>query len=227
MDRPSAPHRRPTAPEDAALARAAVDDARLATLVTYGRHPSRQSETVVDVRARDDGSLEVELAPAAPAVRQLLARPLATVHLAPPGHPPVLVHGAARRLPGRSGTGPLVFHVEAAAVRLGEHCRAVDPDGYAAGAATPVGLLDRRAPYVLAHVNAAHADLLLQQVRAAGHDAVYAAATALDARGLTVVAVGLHGAAELRLPFVAELARPGHLPAALSALLTRRCDCRA
>lgn len=227
MAEPTAPRRPPTAPEDAALARAAVDEARRATLVTYGRHPSRQAETVVDVRAREDGSLEVELAPAAHAVRQLLARPLATVRLAPPGHPPVLVHGAARRLPGRSDSGHLVFHVEAAAVRLDEQCRAVDPDRYAARTLTPVDLLERRAPYVLAHVNAAHADLLLQQVRAAGHDAVYAAATALDASGLTVVAVDPHGAVRVRLPFVAQLARPGHLPAALSALLTRRCDCRA
>lgn len=227
MAEPTSPRTRPTAPQDAALARAAVDAARVATLVTYGRHPSRQSETAVDVRAREDGSLEVELAPAAHAVRQLLARPLATVHLAPPGHPPVLVHGAARRLPGRNDDGRLVFHVEAAAVRLGEQSRAVDADRYAVGPATAVDLLDRRAPYVLAHVNAAHADLLLQQVRAVGHDALYASATALDACGLTVVAVDPHGADQLRLPFVAELTRPGHLPAALSALLTQRCDCRA
>lgn len=215
-----------SAREAVALARAAVATARVGTLVTYARHPSGQLATTVEVAARQDGSVEVRLAPRSQAVRQLLARPLATVSLAPPGSPPVLLHGAARRLPGTAG-GQVVFHVEAAAVRVGEHCRPVDVRDYRAHPPETDVVLAHQAAHVLAHLNASHGDLLSAHLRGAGRRVEFAVATHVDARGLTVQAVGRSGVETVRLPFLVELGRPEHLPAALSALLSRRCDCDA
>lgn len=214
-----------TAHEACALARVAVAAARVGTLVTYARHPSGQLSTAVEVAARADGSVEVRLAARSHAVRQLLARPLATVSIAPVGCPPVLLHGAARRLPGATDDGRVVFHVEAAAVRVGEHCRPVDTRDYAAHRPGADVVLRHQAAQVLEHLNASHADLLAAHVRDAGHRGDYVLATRVDAGGLTVQVVGRSGVETVRLPFVVALTRPEHLPAALSALLSRRCDC--
>lgn len=214
-----------SAREATVLARAAVAAARVATLVTYARHPSGQHTTAVAISPRDDGSVEVRLDPGSHAVRLLLARPLATVSLAPVGSPQVLLHGAARRLPRTPGDGRVTFHVEAAAVRVGEHCRPVDPRDYAACSPTASLVLEQHAPAVLAHLNDAHHDLLLAHLRAAGQRPDFALATHLDADGVVVQVVQRTGVETVRLAFPVPLRRAEHLPAALAALFTRRCDC--
>lgn len=219
-------HPAPTsADEGADLARASVEAAKVATLVAYGRHPSAQTATVVAVAARPDGSVEVRLATDAPAVRQLLARPLATVSLALPAGPPVLLHGAAHRLPGVGADGRVVFHVEAGAVRVGELCRPVDVRAYAASRPGAADVLRALAPAALSHLNAAHGAALADRLRADGRHAEVALATRLDARELTVAALDRSGVRTVRLPFAAPLERAEHLPAALAALLTSRCSC--
>lgn len=63
----------------AVQARTAVDQARTGTLTTYARQPGARPTTCVAVRGRDDGGVEVELEPGSLAVRQVLARPLASL----------------------------------------------------------------------------------------------------------------------------------------------------
>lgn len=119
------------------LARTSVDRARVGTLTTYARRPSGQHTTTANVRARVDGSVEVHLAPAAVPVRRLLARPVATLQVAPPWCEPVRLHGAVRRLPGTSERGDLVFHLEIAAVRVGSPAVPAGRGGVLGGRAGP------------------------------------------------------------------------------------------
>lgn len=93
----------------AAAARASVAAARIGTLTTYARHPSGQHSSAVTVHPQRNGAVEFHLARNAHGVRQLLARPAATLELAPAGCQPVLLHGAAHRLPGLGSNGTLRF----------------------------------------------------------------------------------------------------------------------
>lgn len=203
-------------PDDAVDARTSVDCARVGALTTCARQPGSRHTTTVAVRARADGSVEVQLARDACAVRQLLARPVAVLRVAPVACEPVLLHGSARRLPGVSPTGALVFHLEVAAVRVGSPAVLVDPPTYAAAEPDP---LRADAPAVLSRVNAGHAEALAACLRAGGHDAAFAHATRLDSGGLTVVAVGSQGVDTVRLQFPAPVARLADLPASLGCVL--------
>lgn len=210
--------------DDAVCARTSVDRARVGALTTYARHPSGQRTTSVGLQARPDGAVDVHLASGAPAVAQLLARPLATLQVAPPWCEPVLLSGGARRLPGRTEHGALVFRLEVAAVRVG--CPPVLVDGCAYAAARP-DPLRRDAPEVLAHLDEGHADALSACLRARGRDVAFAHATRLDAGGLTVVAVGQDGVETVRLRFPSPVATLDDLPPSLAWVLRRGCGCRA
>ena len=206
----------------AAQARTAVDRASVGVLTTYGRQPTSSYTTCVAVRARDDGGVEVELAKEALAVRQLLARPLASVRVAPLGWEPVLLHGAADRLPGLGRHGLLRFHVHAWAVRVGSPPALLDEATYTAAEPDP---LRHDAPQVLAHLNSAHAEALATCLRVRGHDAGFAQATRLDAAGLTVLAVSEVGADTVRLDFPAPIADLRELPPSLRNVLSPDCRC--
>lgn len=209
-------------PEAAALARTSVDCARVGRLTTYARRPSDTHVSSVPVRARPDGTVEVRLALDAVAARQLLARPVAALRVAPVGHEPVLLHAGARRLPGWSGRGELVFHLAVATVRVGSAGVLLDEAAYRAAEPDP---LRHDAPAVLAHLNDGHADALAACLRAGGHEAAFARATRLDAGGLTALAVGSGGVQTVRLRFPAPVATLAELPASLSWVLRPRCGC--
>lgn len=148
--------------------------------------PQCSHATVVAVRPPDDGGVEIELAKDALAVRLLLARPLASVRVAAEACEPVLLHGAACRLPGLSEQGLVRFRLHAAVVRVGTPATVLDEAAHAAAEPDP---LRHDAPHVLAHLNAGHADALATSLRASRHDAAFARATRLDAGGLTGLAV--------------------------------------
>lgn len=212
-------------PDEVALrARTAVASARVGWLTTYARHPSSQCTTCVSVRPRPDGTVEVQLGRNAVAARQLLARPVATLELCPVGSEPVVLHGAARRLPGLTDNGALLFHLDVAVVRVGT--RAVPLDGRSYFAATPDPLA-RDAPDVLSHLNGGHAAALAACLRAAGHRVVFARATVLDSDGLTVAAVTDEGVESVRLRFPHPVTHLGQLPPSLSAVLSPACGCTA
>lgn len=208
--------------ELAAQARTSVDCARVGSLTTYAHHPSRQHTNSVRVRARADGTVEIPVAMAALAARQLLARPVATLYVAPVGHEPVLLHGAARRLPGFDERGALVFHLEIAGVRVGSPSEPLPTAAYAAADPDP---LRHDAPAVLAHLNEGHVEALAACLRAGGHDAAFAHATRLDSAGLTVLAVGSTGVDKVRLRFPAPVATLEDLPVSLGGVLRPQGGC--
>ncbi len=208
--------------DDAVRARTSVDRARVGQLTTYGRHPSSSRTTSVGLAARGDGAVELHLSPAAHAVAQLLARPLATLRVAPPWCEPVVLHGGVRRLPGLTGRGELVFRLEVAVVRVGSPPVVVEEPVYAAARPDP---LRCDAPAVLAHLNEGHADALSACLRACGREAAFAEATRLDAGGLTVVAVGPDGADTVRLRFPSPVAALDELPPSLAWVLRPGCGC--
>lgn len=210
--------------DDAVRARTALDRARVGQLTAYARHPSGQRTTSVGLRVRTDGAVDVHLSPGNQAVAQLLARPLATLQVAPPWCDPVLLHGGARRLPGLTDRGELVFRLDVAVVRVGSPPAVVDGSAYAAARPDP---LRADAPAVLAHLNDGHADALAACLRASGRDVAFAQATRLDAAGLTVVAVGGAGADTVRLRFSSPVAALDELPPSLAAVLRPGCTCGA
>lgn len=180
----------------AVRARTSVERARVGALTTYARCPYGQRTTSVAVRARPDGTVTVQLGRDALGVRQLLARPLATLHVAPAECESVLLQGAARRLPGLSDSGSVVFHLEVAAVRVGDRALALDERAYFAASPSPV----RHTPHgLVSHVNSCHADWLVASLRAAGHEVSFAEATSVDAAGLLVACVNDSGAETVRL----------------------------
>ena len=211
--------------DDAALqARTSVAAARVGQLTTYARHPSSQHTASVCVHPRPDGTVEVLLAQDAVGVRQLLARPVATLEVAPPDCRPVLLHGAVRRLPGRGSNGTLRFHLDVAAVRVGAPAVLVDERSYLAVTPDP---LAHEAPAVLAHLNGGHAEALAACLRAAGRTVAYARATGLDAVGLTVAAVTPDGVDLVRLRFPQRVTALDQLPTSLAVALSPRCGCSA
>lgn len=204
-------------------ARAAVATARFAALTTYPRSaPGRPVLTSVTLECGTQGCPVIAVEAGSQAAGHLLARPLATVRVAPVGADTVTLHGAARRLPGRDGEGRLRFQVDVGAVRLGDDAPvSVDPDDYRAATYDPLAL---EAAAVLAHLRLAHAEQLAACVRACGHDAAWAEPVDLDQHGLTVLAVGLHGVDTVRLPFPRAVPRLEALPPGLRCLLLCRCD---
>lgn len=208
----------------AVRARTSVDCARTGVLTTYARHPSSQATTHVVVGPRADGTVELRLPRTSAGARQLVARPVATLRVAPAAQDPVLLHGSARRLPGIAHDGALVFHLRAAAVRVGARGALLDEQAYAAAEPDP---LRHDAPAVLAHLNGGHADALAACLRARGHDAGFAQAVRLDAGGLTVLAVGVDGVDRVRLRFPAPVHALSDLPVSLGGVLSPRCGCSA
>jgi hypothetical protein len=176
------------------------------------------------LQVRPDGAVDVHLRPGARACRSCSQRPLATLRVAPPWCEPVLLHGGARRLPGLTDGGALVFRLEVAAVRVGSPPALVDETAYADARPDP---LRCDAPAVLAHLNEGHADALSACLRARGREVAFAEATRLDAGGLTVVAVGQDGADTVRLRFPTPVAALDELPPSLAWVLRPGCDCCA
>jgi hypothetical protein len=210
-------------PHDAAaLARASLRCASVAALTTYPRLAARPHFTTVAVTAGEDGSAVVLLRPEAPAAQHLLARPFATVTVAPAGCERVTLHGAVQRLAGKDQAGRLAFRLEAGAVRLGDSGIPVATTAYASANPNQFG---RAASAVVAHVHHPHhAEQLTACLRAQGHDAQFAEAVALDHQGMTVVAVGLDGVTLVHLDFPAPITKLADLPPDLDVLLTCRCD---
>ena len=208
--------------DDAVRARTSVDRARVGQLTTYARHPSGTLSTSVGLEVRPDGAVDVHLSTGAHAVAQLLARPLATLRVAPPWCDPVLLHGGTRRLPGLTDRGELVFRLEVAAVRVGTPPVLVDESDYSAARPDP---LRCDAPAVLAHLNEGHADALSACLRACGREVAFTQATRLDAGGLTVVAVGDEGSDTVRLRFPSPVAALDELPPSLAWVLQPGCSC--
>lgn len=211
-------------PLDPRDARTSVAAARVGALTTYGRHPSGQRTVAVAVQPQDDGSVHVELARDAEGVAQLLARPYAALEVAPVGCAPVLLHGPVRRLPGTSDSGALRFALVPAVVRAGAASELVDERAYAAAVPDRVA---GQATAVLAHLNTCHAEALAACLRAAGHRADWAAATGVDAGGLTVLAVTADGVDTVRLRFPQPVAALSDLPVSLSTALDPDCGCRS
>jgi putative heme iron utilization protein len=212
-------------PSPAELARTTVARARVAALTTYPRRaPARPHLTSVAVGCSADGCPVVQLASGSRAAAHLLARPLATVRMAPVGGETVTVHGAAHRLAGRDAAGTLAFRVEVGAVRLG----AASPTPVGAEAyrrAEPDPLRDE-APAVLEHLRAAHADDLAACLRAMGHEAEWAEPSALDRYGMTLLAVAPGGVDTVRLAFPDPVDRLDDLRPGLGTVLRCRCGCR-
>ena len=215
-----------TLPDPAELARTSLAQARVAALTTYPRSaPARPRLTSVTMACQDDGRPVIRVGAGSRAAVDLLARPLATVRVSPVGGETVTVHGGAQRLPGRDECGRLAFRVEVGAVRLGV-VRHATVDLHAFDAAEPDPLRDD-APRVLAHLREAHTDQLTACVRAVGHDAQWAQATALDRYGMTVLAVSGDGVDEVRLSFPEPVRRLQDLRPGLGCLLMCRCGCAA
>lgn len=210
-------------PPPAERARTSVARARVAALTTYPRAaPARPHLTSVAVECGPPGTPVIRVAAGSQAAGHLLARPLATVRVAPVGGDTVTVHGAAQRLPGRDENGRLRFRIDVGAVRLGDQpATPVDPDAYRSAECDP---LAHETPDVLAHLRAAHADELAACLRALGHDAQWAEPTGLDRYGMTVLAVGLHGVDTVRLTFPRAVQRLEALPAGLRCLLLCHCS---
>jgi len=209
-------------PNDAVLARTSLASARAASLLTFPRLARGHLTTVVTVAARADGSAEVLLDRDSAALRQITARPLAVLRVAPSWCEPLTLHGAVCRLPGVDRGGRVRLVLEAAAVRVGQPGRVVDADHYAAAQPDP---LHEDAPAVLSHLNAGHGDALTACLRARGRQVGFVEATGLHADGLTVLAVCTDGTELVRLPFPRPVARLADLPAGLAAVLTARCGC--
>ena len=192
-------------PRTAERARAALAQARVAALTTYPRRaPARPHLTSVAVACLADGEPVVRVAPGSLAAAHLLARPLASVRVCPPGGDVVTVHGAARRLPGRDGAGHLLFQVEVGAIRLGDGAPALAGDA-------------------LDHLRAEHADDLAACLRARGHDALWVEPLSLERTGLTVLSVGPDGVETVLLAFPTAVDRLDQLPQGLRCLLLCRC----
>lgn len=211
-------------PPDALQARTSVAAAQVGRLTTYARHPSRQTTTTVGVQPQPDGTVVVQLGREAVGSQQLLARPVATLELAPVGHDPVLLHGAVSRLPGVGPHGRLCFRLEVAAVRLGSPSVLIDEQEYATATPDP---LAADAPAVLGHLNDAHADGLVACLRAFGHKVEFAYATTLDSGGLTVAIVSTGSVDLVRLSFPHPVSALSQLPTSLSLVLAPRCRCSA
>ncbi len=211
-------------PHEAAVsARTSLACASVAALSTYPRSAlARPHLTSVAVRAGGDGRAVVLLRPDRLAVRQLLARPFGTVHVAPHGCERVTLHGGAQRLSGTDHMGRLRFRIEAGAVRLGDRGETiVETAAYARALPDPVR---RDASAVLTHLRRPHhAEQLAACLRAAGHDASFAEAVRLDRHGLTAVAVGRDGVSEVRLAFPRPVTRLEELPPELKLVLMCRC----
>lgn len=208
--------------ENATQARTSVDCARVGSLTTYTRHPSRQHTTAVAVQARPDGSVEVQVPVRSLAARQLVSRPLATLLVAPAACQPVLVHGAAQRLRPTGSGSVLTFHLDVATVRVGTARLAVDEQSYARAAPDP---LRHDAPAVLAHLNADHAQALAACLRARRTDVGFVHATGLDAGGLTVLVADGDGVDTVRLRFPSRVESLDELPVSLSTALQPGPSC--
>lgn len=205
----------------AALACTSLRRATVATLRTYPRLATRPHVTTVEVGLGGDGSAVVLLRPTSGAVQDMRVRPFASVTVAPAGCPRVVVSGAVDRLPERDHCGRVAFRVEPAAVRLGDDDTPVRVAALRSAAACRLG---RESEAVLGHLRRpGQAELLAACLRAHGHDAQFAEAVALDAYGLTVLAVGLAGVTTVRLPFPCPITDLADLPTDLRVLLAHRC----
>lgn len=211
-----------TRPSAAERARTAVASARVGCLTTYARHSAaRPHPTTVAVECDGEGRPVLPVTPNSLAAAQLLARPLATLHVAPPGCEATTVHGAAHRLRA-AGDGLLRYRLEVGSVRLGQRRPLPVPlEQYQAASPDP---LRHAAPAVLHHLARCHAEQLAACLRTRGHDALWVEPRALDRRGLDVLSVGPDGVDLVRLSFPEPVTRLQELAAGLAVPLLCRCD---
>jgi hypothetical protein len=84
--------------------------------------------------------------------------PATTLEIYSVDRDPVLLHGTARRLPGLSDNGALLFHLDVTVLRVGASAVLLDERACFAAALDP---LAQQAPAVLSRLNDAHADALV------------------------------------------------------------------
>ncbi|BEP13316.1 DUF2470 domain-containing protein [Acidothermaceae bacterium B102] len=209
----------PTAAEQA---RTVLAHARVALLTTYPRL-GRSLTTAVAI-GDEGGDLVLQLTHDSAAAADLTLRPVASLRIAPPGHPTVVVTGSAHPLRQRDPRQLTTFRLQIKAVRLGEGPGVPVPVSQFL-AALPDPLADE-APFVLAHLRAQHGAELAACLRSQGHpDAQWAFASSLDRFGLEVDVLDDGGVTRVRLDFPTPVERLQDLDPGLAVLLRPQGAC--
>jgi len=211
-------------PSTAELARTALAQAKVATLISRGRGPSVDTLAVVNVKDSPDGRPLVQLERTSSMVRRLAACPVATISIAAPG-PFIALQLTGPAMPCKGGKDGLRgFRLSLLSARLVTWRKAVTVPLGDFHAASPDPFWPH-AVQVLDHLEQAHATELLACARAHGlPDAQAVVPRAIDRYGLELALVTGIGVATLRLPFpggpVDSLAE---VTCGVRALLTCRC----
>jgi len=214
-------HRGPTSAE---LARTALAQARVATLISRGRGSSVDALAVVNVQDSPDGRPLVQLERTSPMVRRLAACPVATISIPAPG-PFVALHltGPAMACKGASN-GLRGFRLSLLSARFVSRRKDVPVPLGAFHAASPDPLWPHAAQ-ILEHLEQAHPPELLACARAHGLPHAQAVVPrTIDRYGLELALITGLGVTTLRLPFpggpVESLTK---VTCGLRAVLTCRC----
>ncbi len=215
------PHQQPSTAE---LARTALAQARVATLISRGRGPSVDALAIVSVDDSANGEPLVQLEQTSPMVRRLAACPVATIAIAAPSpFVSLQLTGPAMQCKG-DGEDLRSFRLSLLSARL-VAWRKVVPVPLGAFHAASADPLWPHAAQVLNHLGQAHAPELLACARAHGQPQVQAVEPrAIDRYGLELALITAAGVTTLRLPF------PGgpvesltEVTTGLRAVLTCRC----
>ena len=214
-------HQRPSTAE---LARTALAQAKVATLVSRGRGASVDAMAVVNVTESADGRPLVQLEPTSPMVRRLSVCPVATISIAAPG-PFVSLQLTGPAMPCKDAReGLRGFRLSLLSARLVAWRDVVPVPLGAFHAASPDPLWPHAAQ-MIDHLGQAHAPELLACARAHGQPLAQAVEPrAIDRYGLELALISGIGVTTLRLPFpggpVESLAE---VTCGLRAVLTCRC----
>jgi hypothetical protein len=210
-----------TRPTPAELARTAIACASVGCVTTYPRgRPGRPLSTQVALEPDVEGAPLLRVSCDSPAASQLVARPLATLAVAPSHGPAVRVHGSAHRLSAQPGL--LRYRLDVIAVRVAmPQWRSVSLTDYRAAVPDP---LRHDAPDVLLHLARHHCPQLAACLRALGHKTQWAEPRALDCRGLDVVSITEDGVELVRLPFPKRVTCLRELSTGMAAPLLCRCQ---
>ena len=217
----SGPHQEPSTAE---LARTALAQAEVATLISRGRGPSGDSLAVVSVNDSPDGRPLVQLERTSPMVRRLAACPVATISIAAPGPFVALqLTGPAMACKG-AGKGLRGFRLSLLSARFLGRREVVPVPVGAFHAASPDPLWPHAAQ-VLEHLGQAHAPELLACARAHGLPHAQAVVPrAIDRYGLELALISAIGVTTLRLPFPGgPVESLSSVTCGLRAVLTCRC----
>ena len=175
------PHQQPSTAE---LARTALAQARVATLISRGRGPSVDALAIVSVDGSANGEPLVQLEQTSPMVRRLAACPVATIAIAAPSpFVSLQLTGPAMQCKG-DGEDLRSFRLSLLSARL-VAWRKVVPVPLGAFHAASADPLWPHAAQVLDHLGQAHAPELLACARAHGQPQVQAVEPrAIDRYGL-------------------------------------------